>query len=154
MILFVHIIFLFSNTNLIPRSPPKTVAAPSPHQLTFHRSTDSIFISLPFFVSYSRLPLLFMTVAYFQIVRVLWRSDTIPGHRESRTQPCGRKQQTHRLYPVSKPGHSIPFTCPILPLLGMETLFWKPAKFPTSRRGAIPSSNQFAGRFWEARNYF
>ncbi|XP_055591099.1 orexin receptor type 2-like [Uranotaenia lowii] len=35
------------------------------------------------------LPLLFMTIAYFQIVRVLWRSDTIPGHRESRNQPCG-----------------------------------------------------------------
>nr|CAD7405751.1 unnamed protein product [Timema cristinae] len=29
-------------------------------------------------------PLLFMTVAYCQIVRVLWRSDNIPGHTETR----------------------------------------------------------------------
>ncbi|KFB46963.1 hypothetical protein ZHAS_00014978 [Anopheles sinensis] len=27
----------------------------------------------------------------FLAVRVLWRSDTIPGHRESRNQPCGSK---------------------------------------------------------------
>lgn len=34
-----------------------------------------------------------MTVAYYQIVRVLWKSDTIPGHRESRNQTytCGCK---------------------------------------------------------------
>ncbi|XP_047002636.1 orexin receptor type 2-like [Schistocerca americana] len=31
------------------------------------------------------LPLLFMSVAYYQIVRVLWRSDTIPGHGSSRS---------------------------------------------------------------------
>jgi hypocretin (orexin) receptor 2 len=29
------------------------------------------------------LPLIFMSVAYCQIVRVLWRSDNIPGHTES-----------------------------------------------------------------------
>ncbi|XP_067005308.1 orexin receptor type 2 [Anabrus simplex] len=29
------------------------------------------------------LPLLFMSVAYCQIVRVLWRSDNIPGHTET-----------------------------------------------------------------------
>nr|CAD7443473.1 unnamed protein product [Timema bartmani] len=29
-------------------------------------------------------PLLFMTVAYCQIVKVLWRSDNIPGHTETR----------------------------------------------------------------------
>lgn len=34
----------------------------------------------------SRFPLLLMSIAYFQIVRVLWRSDTIPGHREISTQ--------------------------------------------------------------------
>lgn len=39
-----------------------------------------------------RVPLLVMGVAYFQIVRVLWRSDTIPGHRESRNhQACNSK---------------------------------------------------------------
>lgn len=34
-----------------------------------------------------------MSLAYFQIVRVLWKSDTIPGHRESRNQHhvCGCK---------------------------------------------------------------
>ncbi|XP_055918849.1 orexin/Hypocretin receptor type 1-like isoform X1 [Eupeodes corollae] len=37
------------------------------------------------------LPLLLMMIAYFKIVRILWKSDTIPGHRESRTQQytCG-----------------------------------------------------------------
>ncbi|XP_055383813.1 orexin receptor type 2-like isoform X2 [Condylostylus longicornis] len=30
------------------------------------------------------LPLFLMTIAYFKIVRVLWKSETIPGHRESR----------------------------------------------------------------------
>lgn len=36
-----------------------------------------------------------MSVAYFQIVRVLWKSDTIPGHTESRNQQhmCGCKFQ-------------------------------------------------------------
>ncbi|KAL4089979.1 hypothetical protein QTP88_024906 [Uroleucon formosanum] len=29
------------------------------------------------------LPLLFMSVAYYQIVRVLWKSDNIPGHTET-----------------------------------------------------------------------
>jgi hypocretin (orexin) receptor 2 len=29
------------------------------------------------------LPLIFMSVAYCQIVRVLWRSDNIPGHTET-----------------------------------------------------------------------
>lgn len=32
-----------------------------------------------------------MTIAYFQIVRVLWKSDTIPGHGESRNQSIGCK---------------------------------------------------------------
>ncbi|PZC77636.1 hypothetical protein B5X24_HaOG203144 [Helicoverpa armigera] len=31
----------------------------------------------------SRLPLLLMTVAYYQIVKVLWRSEKIPGHAET-----------------------------------------------------------------------
>lgn len=34
----------------------------------------------------SRLPLLLMSVAYFKIICVLWKSDTIPGHRESCNQ--------------------------------------------------------------------
>lgn len=34
----------------------------------------------------SRLPLILMTIAYFQIVRVLWRSDTIPGHSNIKAQ--------------------------------------------------------------------
>jgi hypocretin (orexin) receptor 2 len=37
-------------------------------------------------------PLIFMSVAYCQIVRVLWRSDNIPGHTETRNSygiaPC------------------------------------------------------------------
>lgn len=33
-----------------------------------------------------RLPLILMTVAYFHIIRILWKSDTIPGHRESQQQ--------------------------------------------------------------------
>lgn len=33
-----------------------------------------------------RLPLILMTIAYFQIVRVLWRSDTIPGHSNIKVQ--------------------------------------------------------------------
>ncbi|CRK91360.1 CLUMA_CG005033, isoform A [Clunio marinus] len=32
------------------------------------------------------LPLTLMTIAYFQIVRVLWRSDTIPGHSNIKVQ--------------------------------------------------------------------
>ncbi|KAL7032312.1 hypothetical protein ACKWTF_007283 [Chironomus riparius] len=32
------------------------------------------------------LPLFLMTIAYCQIVRVLWRSDTIPGHNHLKTQ--------------------------------------------------------------------
>ncbi|KAG5684063.1 hypothetical protein PVAND_013312 [Polypedilum vanderplanki] len=32
------------------------------------------------------LPLILMTIAYCQIVRVLWRSDTIPGHNNYKTQ--------------------------------------------------------------------
>lgn len=34
-------------------------------------------------VLFYALPLLFMTVAYWQIVRVLWKSDNIPGHSET-----------------------------------------------------------------------
>ncbi|XP_055838012.1 orexin/Hypocretin receptor type 1-like isoform X3 [Episyrphus balteatus] len=39
------------------------------------------------------LPLMLMMIAYFKIVRILWKSDTIPGHRESRTHQysCGCK---------------------------------------------------------------
>ncbi|XP_038109359.1 orexin receptor type 2 isoform X2 [Culex quinquefasciatus] len=55
---------------------------------TWDNEKEKTFYIVKFVFLYS-LPLLFMTVAYFQIVRVLWRSDTIPGHRESRTQPCG-----------------------------------------------------------------
>lgn len=49
---------------------------------------------------YSSAPLILMTVAYFQIVRVLWKSDTIPGHRESRTQTytCGCKYRRSHYY--------------------------------------------------------
>ncbi|CAO1434913.1 unnamed protein product [Diamesa serratosioi] len=45
-------------------------------------------------------PLLLMTIAYFQIVRVLWRSDTIPGHREISTQKesCYRSRQPNALH--------------------------------------------------------
>ncbi|XP_053686039.1 orexin receptor type 2-like [Sabethes cyaneus] len=55
---------------------------------TWDKEKEKTFYIVKFVFLYS-LPLLFMTIAYFQIVRVLWRSDTIPGHRESRTQPCG-----------------------------------------------------------------
>uniref|UniRef100_A0A182YI09 G-protein coupled receptors family 1 profile domain-containing protein n=1 Tax=Anopheles stephensi TaxID=30069 RepID=A0A182YI09_ANOST len=55
---------------------------------TWDNETEKTFYIFKFVLLYT-LPLLFMTVAYFQIVRVLWRSDTIPGHRESRNQPCG-----------------------------------------------------------------
>ncbi|XP_065073538.1 orexin/Hypocretin receptor type 1-like isoform X2 [Ochlerotatus camptorhynchus] len=55
---------------------------------TWDNEKEKTFYIVKFVFLYS-LPLLFMTIAYFQIVRVLWRSDTIPGHRESRTQPCG-----------------------------------------------------------------
>lgn len=34
-------------------------------------------------VLFYALPLLFMSVAYWQIVRVLWKSDNIPGHSET-----------------------------------------------------------------------
>lgn len=33
-----------------------------------------------------RLPLSLMSIAYFKIIRVLWTQDTIPGHRETRSQ--------------------------------------------------------------------
>ncbi|XP_029721035.2 tachykinin-like peptides receptor 99D isoform X2 [Aedes albopictus] len=55
---------------------------------TWDNEKEKTFYIVKFVFLYS-LPLLFMTIAYFQIVRVLWRSDTIPGHRESRTQPYG-----------------------------------------------------------------
>ncbi|XP_055529327.1 orexin receptor type 2-like isoform X2 [Wyeomyia smithii] len=55
---------------------------------TWDKEMEKTFYIVKFVFLYS-LPLLFMTIAYFQIVRVLWRSDTIPGHRESRNQPCG-----------------------------------------------------------------
>ncbi|XP_035912531.1 tachykinin-like peptides receptor 86C isoform X3 [Anopheles stephensi] len=57
---------------------------------TWDNETEKTFYIFKFVLLYT-LPLLFMTVAYFQIVRVLWRSDTIPGHRESRNQPCGSR---------------------------------------------------------------
>lgn len=56
--------------------------------------TMYLFFALPYFcVVLFRLPLILMTIAYTQIVRVLWKSDTIPGHRESRNQTymCGCK---------------------------------------------------------------
>ncbi|XP_052892830.1 neuropeptide SIFamide receptor-like [Anopheles moucheti] len=55
---------------------------------TWDNETEKTFYIVKFVLLYT-VPLLFMTGAYFQIVRVLWRSDTIPGHRESRNQPCG-----------------------------------------------------------------
>ncbi|XP_049296009.1 neuropeptide SIFamide receptor-like isoform X2 [Anopheles funestus] len=55
---------------------------------TWDNETEKTFYIFKFVLLYT-VPLLFMTGAYFQIVRVLWRSDTIPGHRESRNQPCG-----------------------------------------------------------------
>ncbi|XP_052873283.1 neuropeptide SIFamide receptor-like [Anopheles cruzii] len=60
---------------------------------TWDNETEKTFYIVKFVLLYT-LPLLFMTVAYFQIVRVLWRSDTIPGHRESRNQPCGTVHST------------------------------------------------------------
>ncbi|CAD7089438.1 unnamed protein product [Hermetia illucens] len=50
---------------------------------TWDRETEKNLYITRFAVLYT-LPLLLMTVAYFKIVRVLWKSDTIPGHRESR----------------------------------------------------------------------
>ncbi|XP_049940992.1 orexin receptor type 2-like [Schistocerca serialis cubense] len=41
------------------------------------------------------LPLLFMSVAYFQIVRVLWRSDNIPGHDDHNGDVISSKQAGH-----------------------------------------------------------
>ncbi|XP_047120330.1 orexin receptor type 2-like [Schistocerca piceifrons] len=41
------------------------------------------------------LPLLFMSVAYYQIVRVLWRSDTIPGHGSSRSGALSSSANGH-----------------------------------------------------------
>ncbi|XP_049545190.1 neuropeptide SIFamide receptor-like isoform X3 [Anopheles darlingi] len=60
---------------------------------TWDNETEKTFYIVKFVLLYT-LPLLFMTIAYFQIVRVLWRSDTIPGHRESRNQPCGTVHST------------------------------------------------------------
>ncbi|XP_037049143.1 orexin receptor type 1-like isoform X1 [Bradysia coprophila] len=57
---------------------------------TWEKETEKLFYIARFIVLYV-LPLVMMTVAYYQIVRVLWKSDTIPGHRESRNQTytCG-----------------------------------------------------------------
>ncbi|XP_058831451.1 orexin receptor type 2-like isoform X2 [Topomyia yanbarensis] len=55
---------------------------------TWDKEKEKTFYIIKFVFLYL-LPLLFMTVAYIQIILILWRSDTIPGHRESRTQPCG-----------------------------------------------------------------
>jgi hypothetical protein len=45
------------------------------------------------------LPLIFMSVAYCQIVRVLWRSDNIPGHTETMnyygTGTCNNSKSSH-----------------------------------------------------------
>ncbi|XP_047002571.1 orexin receptor type 2-like [Schistocerca americana] len=41
------------------------------------------------------LPLLFMSVAYFQIVRVLWRSDNIPGHDDHNGDVISSKEAGH-----------------------------------------------------------
>uniref|UniRef100_A0A1B0CBY5 Putative allatotropin receptor n=1 Tax=Lutzomyia longipalpis TaxID=7200 RepID=A0A1B0CBY5_LUTLO len=57
------------------------------------------------FVMLYTLPLLIMTIAYFQIVRVLWKSDTIPGHRESR--------------------HHQQYNCGFLPLLIMTIAYFQ-----------------------------
>lgn len=53
--------------------------------LSWQISTWRIFLS-KFYVIVRRLPLILMTIAYFQIVRVLWRSDTIPGHSNIKAQ--------------------------------------------------------------------
>lgn len=42
-----------------------------------------------------RLPLVLMSIAYFKIICVLWKSDTIPGHRES----CNQTHTTRTLLP-------------------------------------------------------
>ncbi|XP_058465575.1 orexin receptor type 2-like isoform X2 [Malaya genurostris] len=55
---------------------------------TWDKEKEKTFYIIKFVFLYL-LPLIFMTVAYIQIILILWRSDTIPGHRESRTQPCG-----------------------------------------------------------------
>lgn len=46
------------------------------------------------------IPLILMSIAYYQIVRVLWKSDTIPGHRESRNtvHGCGCTYAIRRTY--------------------------------------------------------
>ncbi|XP_059479765.1 orexin receptor type 2-like [Neocloeon triangulifer] len=43
--------------------------------------TEIVYLCVKVVLLYS-LPLVLMTVAYWQIVRVLWRSDAIPGHSE------------------------------------------------------------------------
>lgn len=42
-----------------------------------------------------RLPLTLMTIAYYQIVRVLWRSDTIPGHTNVKVQKQSYYRSEH-----------------------------------------------------------
>lgn len=47
------------------------------------RDSELIFLIFKILFLYT-LPLVFMTVTYWQIVRVLWKSDNIPGHQETK----------------------------------------------------------------------
>ncbi|KAJ2940899.1 hypothetical protein O0L34_g10160 [Tuta absoluta] len=52
-------------------------------------------------------PLLLMTIAYCQIVRVLWRSDNIPGHMESHTL-CASSRQSNCKHGLSSNRRTVP----------------------------------------------
>lgn len=50
---------------------------------TWDRKSEMTFLILKILFLYT-LPLVFMSITYLQIVRVLWRSENIPGHQETR----------------------------------------------------------------------
>ncbi|XP_031622005.1 uncharacterized protein LOC116340015 isoform X2 [Contarinia nasturtii] len=54
---------------------------------TWDKNTEKNVVIARFVLLYLA-PLFFMSIAYFKIIRVLWKSDTIPGHRES----CNHRQ--------------------------------------------------------------
>lgn len=50
---------------------------------SWDRKSEMTFLILKILFLYT-LPLIFMSITYFQIVRVLWKSDNIPGHQETK----------------------------------------------------------------------
>lgn len=51
-----------------------------------HRNIFLCILSLFYYHFFNRLPLFLMTIAYCQIIRVLWRSETIPGCKNIKGQ--------------------------------------------------------------------